>query len=103
MLRQYNAGLYVFQILQYFSNAYILVGLADPFDKFTPWTASQYSDYNAILAVTKEMILDNKAIQWNRNPAVTILIACATSNQNCSRGISIPLDCFVVKGHFLSN
>ena len=33
----------------------------------------------------------------------TILIACGTSYQNCSRNISIPLDCFVVKDNFLSN
>jgi len=33
----------------------------------------------------------------------TILIACGTSYQNCSRDISISLDCFVVTDFFLSN
>ena len=47
--------------------------------------------------VTKKIILGNKAIQWNRNITATILI------QNCSREISIPLDCFAVKDYFLSN
>ena len=39
----------------------------------------------------------------NRNLTPAILIACATSYQNCSCEISIPLDCFVVNDYFLSD
>ena len=52
---------------------------------------------SAIVAVTKEILLDIQAIQWNINTTATILIACATIYQNCSRNIYIPLDCIVVK------
>jgi len=39
----------------------------------------------------------------HRNLSATILIACATSYQNWSREMSIPLDCFVVEEYFLIN
>ena len=55
-----------------------------------------------IIAVTKEMLLGNKAMQSNRNPTATILIACDTSYPNVSHVISIPLGCFVAKEYFLS-
>ena len=56
-----------------------------------------------IVAVTKEIILDNEAIQWDSDLMFTILIACGTSYQIRGSGISVPLDCFVVKDYFLSD
>jgi len=36
---------------------------------------SHLSDCSAVVAVTNEMVLDIKAIKWNRNLTATILIA----------------------------
>ena len=55
------------------------------------------------MAVTKEMILDNKSIQQNRNTTATVYTACGRSYQNFSHVISILLDCFVINDYFLSN
>ena len=50
---------------------------------------------DAIVAVTKEIIFDNKAIQWNINLVFTILIDCGTSYHNREHEIYIPLDFFL--------
>ena len=62
-------------------------------------------DWSTIIAVaiTKEIIHDKKAIQWNRNITATIPISCGTSYQNCSCYIPIPLNRVVVKDYFLCN
>ena len=36
----------------------------------------------AMVIVTMEIVLDNKAIHWNRNPMSGVPIACATSYLN---------------------
>jgi len=61
------------------------------------------SDCGTSVAVTKEIILDNTAIQKNRNIPAKILIALPQAYQNCSREIYIPLDCFVVNDYFLQS
>jgi len=66
-------------------------------DGSTHRCTSHWNDRNEIIAVTKEIIIDNKEIQWNINFQTTIL----TTNQNCDHEIYIPLDCFVVKLYLL--
>ena len=56
-----------------------------------------------IVPVTKEIILYNKAVQWNRNLMTTFLIACTTSCQNCGDEISIQLEHFVGKYYLRIN